>query len=72
MLAWPKLSGSGHVGRIVAPRDGRCFAFGAAAPDAANLRLVLGEGEVDSGSLLRCLTSNGLRDHTPSVAIFEG
>lgn len=41
------LSGSGHANRIVGPRHGRCFAFGAATPRAANMRLVLGEGEVE-------------------------
>jgi hypothetical protein len=41
------LSGSGHADRIVGPRHGRCFAFGAATPRAANMRLVLGEGEVE-------------------------
>jgi hypothetical protein len=41
------VSGSGHADRIVGPRHGRCFAFGAATPHAANMRLVLGEGEVE-------------------------
>ena len=41
------LSGSGHADRIVGPRHGRCFAFGAATPRAANMRLLLGEGEVE-------------------------
>jgi hypothetical protein len=45
--AWPVLSGSGHADRIVGPRHGRCFAFGAATPRAANMRLLLGEGEVE-------------------------
>jgi hypothetical protein len=43
----PLMSGSGRADRIVGPRHGHCFAFGAATPRAANRRLVLGEGEVE-------------------------
>jgi hypothetical protein len=46
-VSWLDLSGSGHADRIVGPRHGRCFAFGAATPRAAKMRLVLGEGEVE-------------------------
>ena len=63
--------GSGHADPIVGPRHGRCFAFGAAKQRAANMRLVLGQGEVELESFLSCLTSNGLRDRSPIVATFE-
>ena len=47
LVPWLVVSGSGHADRIVGPRHGRCFAFRAATPRAANMRLVLGEGEVE-------------------------
>jgi hypothetical protein len=73
------LSGSGHAERIVGPRHGRCFAFGAATPRAANMRLVLGEGEVEPRKQKidaleepdQLLDLYGVRDHSPIVATFE-
>ena len=78
-ISWPRLSGSGHAERIVGPRHGRCFAFGAATPRAANMRLVLGEGEVEPRKQKidaleepdQLLDLYGLRDHSPIVATFE-